>query len=945
MTNGIAIGGILLILAVSVGLAMLRGVAKARIRGICIVACGLLAVVLAVLTRPMLVTDNAMEETILPWLQEVGADQAVFDLLGASETLDDILINVAISLVLPILCVSYFLILSFLAWIVFLVLVLVFHESFRMQSRLCPFHHLRSAAWGLAQGLVVVFIWMLPFSTYLSLVPAVADGIMKTEMLSAEEDKESVQIALDEYVIPANEGVFKVYRVLGGGAIGNVLTDFYLDGVKIDLSEEIDSISSFTFNIISLTENKFDQYGENEAKTFTSLADSFDHSELLPIITGEIIYNATDKWLKGEPFIGVAKPTFGEMNAIFDPFFTTLLEVLNTDAQSPDALQADIHTVADLVSNFARHGVFSKLSDTEKLMTALSSDGIVESTVNALGSNPSMKVLIPEITNMGIRAVATTLGIPANVEEIYGDFLNDVAGSVNYAKALSGEVRAKQLSGDLAKAFDEAGIPVDAEIIDCYSVSMIADLIDNTDKENITAADVRAFFEVYALNTVDTSDLNRNSTEALAAGGDQPFVGTVYENMSEADLRTSGAAVLATAYAQILKLELENYTASAKTILENAYMQLLDAEDETIAVIRSVELTSQLKSENFNATAALKASESMITQKVSLDQLLIDTKLVADKINDQTIAKESQAIASIFNAAGELTRELNHSSNVPLETMAGSFGTILDALDSSATFGSDKTANLFTAVLQSEIVRKTADIDMNTATQMAQKATEGENVNYSQTMNAVSTSVSVITKLGKDGENVSDEKLIELIRNINPQTAGMVEVYATPARIESYKVSPKYSLTSSELICSTFHYMANGETNEEQYEKDAKALNQILNVALSAKENSGNRYLFTKEGQTGVLPGDATETVETLMASNAIRYGLIDTMLNTDGTVKEGKFDAFELGAKIPESSSDYADCIAAIDAYYAQHNDANTRAALMALAALLGVDASEVLN
>lgn len=949
MINGILIGGIFLILAISVGWAMLRGLAKARIRGISMIACGVLAVLLALLTRSFLVTDTMMESNILPLLVEAEVDQVVMDVLGVSETLDDVLLNVCVSLILPVLTLVYFIVLSFLTWIAFLVLSIVFHVPLQLKSRFSPFRWLRSAAWGLGQGLVILFIVLLPISTYLSIAPTVVDEAMNADLIPSEQ-QEVVQDAMDDYVTPANSGVIKVYRALGGEALGNAMTDFTMNDVKVDFSVEIASVSSFGCDIFALSKTDFHQYGEKEALIFAAMAESFDDSVLLPTIAGEFIYNATQKWLAGEEFIGAAKPTFGDMNEIFDPFFTTLLKVLNEDSKNTAALQADIHTVADLVSTLARHGVFAKLSDTENLMTALSSNGIVESMVNSLGTNPSMKVLIPEITNMGIRAVATTLGIPANVEEVYGDFLNDVASSVNYAKALSGEVRAKQLSTDLEKAFDEAGIPIDNEIIDCYSVSMISDLIDNTEKDSITSQDVQAFFAVYALNATEATETTQDSTEGLAANGTlplagtDPFAGTVYEGKTEMELRMSGAAVLATAYSQILKLETENYGSAAAEILSNAYTQLLDEDDAGLDIVKAVALTKALDGDAYRATVALQAADGMITQKVTLDEMLVDAKTAADQINTENVAKEADAIASIFNAASELSREMNHSSDLKLDAVAGSFGSILDSLDASPSFGSDKTANLFTAVMQSETVRKTADIDMNTATQMAQKATEGENVNYSQTMNAVSSSVTVITKLGKDGEEVSEEELVELIRNINPQTAGMIEVYATPQKIESYKVSPKYSVTSSELICSTFHYMANAEMSEEQYQKEAKALNQILTVALSAKENSGNRHLFTKEGQTGVLPGNADETVETFMNSGAVRYGLVSTMLDENGNVKDGKFDAFELGAKLPQSSTDYQDCITAIDAYYAQHKDADTRVALLALAALLGVDATEVL-
>ncbi len=954
MSNLFLILGVVLILGISIGWSILRGISKARIRGISLIVCAILAVVLAAVTRGAFVTDTFVEDALLPVLKEAGVDDMVAEILGVSPTLDTVLVNCVVSLAMPIFSLVYFFALSFLSWIVFLVVTLVFREAFKEQTQNTKFRIWRAAAWGLGQGLAFTFICLLPISVYIGLASPVANGILESDILSADQEV-VVQEVLDTSVTPLDNGSLKVYRVLGGELAGNLLTDFKIDDKKIDFSKEMGAISSFACNIVSLGQTKFADYGEPQALVFIAVADAFDESELLPTIAGEILYSATDKWLANETFLGAAKPTFGEMDEIFAPFFETLLEIIHTDSKNTKTLQADFHTVAEMVSVLAKNGVFAKMSDPDALMTALGSEGIVESLITTMGRNQSMKVLIPEVTNMGLRAVATTLGIPGDVSVVYGDFLNDVAGAVNYAKGLQGQARDEQLSADLKKAFDEAGVPVDPEIIQCYAVSMSKDLIDHTDKDRINADDVKAFFAVYAMSvtSAEAQQASDDSTEEIAFAGSfaleaapELFAGTVYDGKTEEELLSSGAAVLARAYTELVSLDYtEDYAAQAVTILTDAYSDLLQNDEAGLAVISSVVLTKTVTKDALDATASLKSADEMVTQKVTLDKMLIDSKAAAEKINEETLANESKAIAVIFGTASELKRELDHSSEMKIEDVASSFGSILDALNQADSVGEDKTASLFTAVLQSETVRNAADLDMATATQMAQKATEGENVNYSQTMNAVSGSVTVLTKLGKDGEQVPEEDLIALIRNINPQTAGMIEVYATPERIESYRVSPKYSSTSSELICAIFHHMANTSMGEEQYEKEAKALNQVLTMALSAKDHSSESHLFTKDGQNGILPGSAEESVETFMSSGAICEALRKTMLDENGNVKEEKFDAFGVGSKIPETSTDRQDCEAAIAAYYAQHNDETTRLSLVASAALLGVDAADILG
>jgi hypothetical protein len=57
-----------------------------------------------------------------------------------------------------------------------------------------------------------------------------------------------------------------------------------------------------------------------------------------------------------------------------------------------------------------------------------------------------------------------------------------------------------------------------------------------------------------------------------------------------------------------------------------------------------------------------------------------------------------------------------------------------------------------------------------------------------------------------------------------------------------------------------------------------------------------------------------------------------------DGNVREDRYDAFDLAAKMPTDSTDCQDGIAAFEAYYAAHADEETRQTINALAALLGI-------
>ena len=114
MSNLFLILGVILILGISVGWSILRGVSKARIRGISLIACAILAVILSVVTRSVFLTDTFVEDTLLPLVNVANAGEIVTEILGVSPTLDRVLVNCIVSFAMPIICLLYFFILSFL---------------------------------------------------------------------------------------------------------------------------------------------------------------------------------------------------------------------------------------------------------------------------------------------------------------------------------------------------------------------------------------------------------------------------------------------------------------------------------------------------------------------------------------------------------------------------------------------------------------------------------------------------------------------------------------------------------------------------------------------------------------------------------------------------------------------------------------------------------------
>lgn len=914
--------------------AIFRGLAKTRMRVVLILLSAVLAVISTLIAKSMIATEKVVSGVVVPLLEHMNVE-GIGELIGMSETLNEVLLGCIGAIIAPILCLCFFWVWCLITWIAYVIISLCMNEEMKEYDKRFRLKPLRILAWAVGSTLISFAILLIPVSVYSRIAPVIVTELIDAEVVEGEGNQ-SMQALVDDYIDPINENpMTATYRFLGGDGLDHLITDFKVRGVKTHLEDELGAVASFGCNIYNLSKTELAEYGEHEAIVILAVADSFDRSELLPTIVGEVIYNATDAWIEGEDFLGIQKPNAGEL---FNPFLDVLFEILHEDSQDTSALQADIRTIANMISTLAKHEIFAHLSDPDALISKLDGAGAINDLVTCLGSNESMKVLIPEITNLGIRAIADTLGIPADSVEIYETFMDDVADDLNELKSLSGEARVDALNEKLAENFDKAGIQVDSEILDCYSVSIANDLLDQAEGD-ITADDVRAFFVLYAMNAAkDEEEQEKDPTDPVSYSGlfaptldADVFKGTVYENMTEEQLAKTGAATLAQVTNRLSTLEGEDIPVQALSIVLSEYTNLLGAENDQLSVLSRINVTSAISTEVIEGTASLQSSEELgkTTMRVTVDMLVVKSKEAAELINSTNLGKEVDVIQAVIRAAGEVLGNTDSIDMSNLNTIASSVGKVLDSLSQSGSFGADQTADLFKAVLQSDQIRKAADLDMETATKLSDKATEtpsGETVDYSATLSSVSGSITVVTQMGK-GEEIKDEDLVEMIQNLTPSTAGMIEVYVTPGRMVGYGVPEKTAPMSASMLSSIFGYLA--EDDVEDFDAEAAALNQMLRIAMSAKE-SKEKELFG-----GILPG-ATETVNTLLGSKAVQHSLVTNM--TDGE-KVTEFDPFELGSRTQgESAADeVAEFTAALHAYYAQHPETDVLV-LEALAATFGI-------
>lgn len=924
MVNLILIGVVALYLLICVGFGFVRGLAKSRLRLISVAASAVVAFISALFIKNTLLNAEKLRN-IIEIMQDNGVKMSedtlkvINDLLG-SEMLTDAILGFSTALIMPLVFVLLFAILCFITWIVHIIVTLILREKLKKQNERAHFKLWQTVGYNLLQGIIVVLVVFVPIAVYGQLVPPVVDSIEATGML---ENNPDAHVVIEDYVEPFSHSIAGVSKPLG-----KALTSFKIGDQKVHLQDEVQSMSSVVCTALSLGDTKMTNFGDAQANMIKGVGDTVGDSALLSTVVGEIVYYYTDSWIADEPFVGIKRPKMGDM---FDPAFMTLLEVIHKDSKSAGALKADIYTTADMITILANRDVFSKLDDTDALINQLGADGMVKDLVVTLGQNESMKVLIPEVTNIGMRAIAMTLDIPGDGAEVYEDFLQDIATAMNETTGLSEAERLTALTEKVTQAFDKANVPIEKSVLDSYSASLIKDL---GSAEEVTADDISDFFTVYAMSEVADAG-NGDPTAPVAETVGVVLRGRIYANMTKAQLENCGAATLKRVSEKLAKIESEDeeeIAIAAKQIIMEEYANLFGASDPVVEKLAEIELKTPLKKEYIDNTAGMKSADTMNSGVITADKLLVNVYDASANITADSIDNEADKIATVFGKVSELMDgDLELKS---VDDISKSLGPVFNALNESNSVGEAHTANLMIAVMQSEEFRKNADLDMETATNLGKKATEsqnGEKVDYEKTMNSLAGAVNIGNSFAS-GEFTSEEQVKDFVDNLNPQTAGMMGDYITPERMMGYGFEESRATIGANLLSSLFNNLAK-DMDPEESARETAAVQQLLNIAIVAKDNNNaGTKIF---GENGRLQKDADEMIKIIVKSNAVCDSLAENLITDDGIT----MDPFGISEQIPDDSVDKAEFVAAANYYYQVNHTEDVALRLNLIGALFGIE------
>lgn len=751
-----------------------RKLLKTRLKSILVIASVVVALIGTIAVKEFVLDPAFAEGTLLPMLLPY-LPVEVADLVNASTVLREVALGLPVALLSPLVFVVLYTVLYILTSIVYFFIILFAGRRLRKSDKnKGPYAKARGFAWAVCSALLSLIVTLLPLAFYGGLLDDAMVAFSEADLLPAET-QELIADINEEYVAPITNGtVVEVFRVFGGDMLIEEMTSFPLKGETVIIRNEFGAIAGLVGDIMPLVEaGAPTNYGEEEVDAVVSIVDSLSNSKFLVAIASEAVYFLTDDMVTGE------EPMVMADDEMFGGLISKAITIIHDDAKDTTLFVADLKTVAEMAGELVKGGVLSNISDTDALMEELAGGNTIKNVILALGKNNSMKCLIPEVTNIGIEAIASYVEVKKDANEAYNEMLETIAADLNSVKALEGEAQAEELAAKLADAFDQAGVSVEKENVNLYAAAMILEIASMRDEAAVTADDVQAFF---ATNT---------SVNVVA--------------------------------------------------LQNAEVY------------------------------------AEISLLVFLDELVIDVDEAAKLITNETVEQEADAIGGIFSQAGTLLNDV--SGEINIGTMAESVGGILNSLNNSVCVGQERTSKLFIAIVQSGIVRDAANMDIATATELGTKGSTGENIDYAKTFKTISNTMDVLQNMNSSTEGgMSTEDLTVVLKDLNQQTAGMIESYITEDRLANdYGLNEEQSSTAAPLISDVFGYMGSADMTEEECAKEAEAITDVMNLVTSASDKANNTEAPAQSvfgGEDSVLGKDANGTVETFMASESIKHSL-----------------------------------------------------------------------
>ncbi len=653
--------------------------------------------------------------------------------------------------------------------------------------------------------------------------------------LAASVAKVSVQ---DELVIEISTAATdnvgsKTVRALGGRGIYNFLTRYEVNGEKISMAEESKFISSLGKSALALVNEDESLTAKEKADMLRNTGVYLENTTIIPTLASDFVNVASEDWLNGRDFHDIPFPSIGKQ---YDPIISSFLEC--TSDSTCATMRKDLNTLINIVAVAIEKN--TNTANGDMLFNILSNEELVSGIALEILNNQDLAPMMGAIMNMSLDMIGDTLEVPETSDEVYNEFINDVILTYNtHVTDTVNEETLNALSKEITKVFSKHGTELTNGVDACIATSLICEFGDGS---QMTPEALKAFF-------------SNGATATPVSTTDTVGVATIAEKISSVYSKGDDEAALKNKIVAILT-ELRPFSAE---------------QADQIATVLAQKALAALEGDGLDASSAQFVDANDFVIK---NQIIIQSDLIAANGTYSNAQDAAHDIAKIMKDLAVIIDDLSKNGN-DIEIIMKDLGPLLDDMHASDFIGKENADKVLIAILQSDVACESLNISLHRATDMALSINKGISATstYMNKLNTLSHTISML-KSASDGTSAAHHAEA-LLSDITPESAESIKKILATDTMINYGIDEDHAENVSGLVSEVVDNMSVAKANgmsEENYQKEAAAIDDMMNIAMSALNNT-EENLFGADGKTGIT---ATDYVNRALDSEIISNALVD---------------------------------------------------------------------
>ncbi len=301
------------------------------------------------------------------------------------------------------------------------------------------------------------------------------------KLMDANENSwESIGIsneAMDSFEIYINDGAVATLGFVGGNAIFNSTAVSSLpNGKTLSIKKEVDALSNIIPPLVTMLDSlsQGEKLSVDDQEFISGLSESISRSEILSLLTRDILNSAASSWRSGKSFLNIKPPlTSDYIRPVLD-------EVLLVCATATDKCAVrDLQTLLNIYQITTRYNINS---NTEyNYIEELLKDGedLFRELRDELEKNPCMSSCLKRISDISLDFMASMITDSGMSNRDYEELINDISNSynlINQNNDYTSSEKAEQLSDLVIKYTEKRGIYLPEDFAELAVSSLISNL-------------------------------------------------------------------------------------------------------------------------------------------------------------------------------------------------------------------------------------------------------------------------------------------------------------------------------------------------------------------------------------------------------------------------------------------------------------------------------------